>query len=161
MARQIGPRISGPGLHCLGLEPALGGGFHLRADLDWHGLHRVRHRRALPADRGLAHRASRMPTELPLDALEMAQWTRTRDGTTDADGRLEGLVQHSDTGTQYVAFRHTEQLTAAGAVVSIGTVDDSFYNALAESFTGLYKNECVKHDGPFRTVDDLELGTLS
>ena len=105
--------------------------------------------------------ASRMPTELPLDALEMALWTRAREGRTDADGRLEGLIQHSDAGSQYVAFRYTERLTAAGAVASIGTVGDSFDNALAESVIGLYKNECVKHDGPFRTVDDLELATLS
>jgi transposase InsO family protein len=86
---------------------------------------------------------------------------RAREGATDADGRLEGLVQHSDAGSQYVAFRYTERLTAAGAVASIGTVGDSYDNALAESVIGLYKNECVKHDGPFRTVDDLELGTLS
>jgi len=105
--------------------------------------------------------ASRMPTELPLDALEMALWTRAREGRTDADGRLEGLIQHSDAGSQYVAFRYTERLTAAGAVASIGTVGDSYDNALAESVIGLYKNECVKHDGPFRTVDDLELATLS
>ncbi len=105
--------------------------------------------------------ASRMPTELPLDALEMALWTRAREGRTDADGRLDGLVQHSDAGSQYVAFRYTERLAAAGAVASIGTVGDSFDNALAESVIGLYKNQCVKHDGPFRTVDDLELATLS
>jgi putative transposase len=105
--------------------------------------------------------ASRMPTELPLDALEMALWTRAREGATDDQGRLAGLVQHSDAGSQYVAFRYTERLTAAGAVASIGTVGDSYDNALAESVIGLYKNECVKHDGPFRTVDDLELGTLS
>jgi hypothetical protein len=66
-----------------------------------------------------------MPTELPLDALEMALWTRAREGATEAEGRLEGLVQHSDAGSQYVAFRYTERLTAAGAVASIGTVGDS------------------------------------
>ena len=105
--------------------------------------------------------ASRMRTELPLDALEMALWTRAREGATDDHGRLQGLVQHSDAGSQYVAFRYTERLTAAGAVASIGTVGDSYDNALAESVIGLYKNECVKQDGPFRTTDDLELGTLS
>lgn len=105
--------------------------------------------------------ASRMPTELPLDALEMALWTRAREGATDKPGRLQGLVQHSDAGSQYVAFRNTERLTAAGAVASIGSVGDSYDNALAEPVIGLYKNECVKHDGPCRTVDDLELGTLS
>ena len=48
-----------------------------------------------------------------------------------------------------------------GAVASIGTVGDSYDNALAESVVGLYKTECVKIDGPFRTADDLELATLS
>ncbi len=48
-----------------------------------------------------------------------------------------------------------------GAVASIGTVGDSYDNALAESVVGLYKTECVKIDGPFRTADELELATLS
>lgn len=107
--------------------------------------------------------ASRMPTELPLDALEMALWTRAREGRTDADGRLEGLIQHSDAGSQYVAFRYTERLTAAGAVASIGTVGDSYDNALAESVIGLYKNECIDsglfHDGPFKSIADVEYAT--
>ena len=48
-----------------------------------------------------------------------------------------------------------------GAIASIGTVGDSYDNALAESVVGLYKTECVKIDGPFRTADELELATLS
>lgn len=105
--------------------------------------------------------ASRMPTELPLDALEMALWTRQRQGVTDEHGRLAGLIQHSDAGSQYTAIRYAERLTDAGAIASIGTVGDSYDNAMAESVIGLYKTECVRHDGPFRTVDDLELATLS
>ena len=62
---------------------------------------------------------------------------------------------------QYVALRYTERLAHAGALASIGTVGDSFDNALAESVIGLYKTECVRLDGPFRTVDELELATLS
>ena len=62
---------------------------------------------------------------------------------------------------QYTAIRYAERLADAGAIASIGTVGDSYDNALAESVIGLYKNECVKPDGPFRTVDDLELATLS
>ena len=62
---------------------------------------------------------------------------------------------------QYTAIRYAERLAEAGALASIGTVGDSYDNALAESVIGLYKNECVKHDGPFRTVEDLELATLS
>lgn len=98
----------------------------------------------------------RMPTELPLDALEMALWVRDRAGAAVA-----GVIHHSDAGSQYVALRYTERLADAGALASIGTVGDSYDNALAESVIGLYKTECVRLDGPFRTVDELELATLS
>jgi putative transposase len=98
--------------------------------------------------------ATSMPTELPLDALEMALWIRARDGKS-----LDGLIHHSDAGSQYTAIRYANRLLDAGAVASIGTVGDSFDNALAESVVGLYKTECVRHDGPFRGVDDLELAT--
>lgn len=104
--------------------------------------------------------AASMPTELPLDALEMALWTRERAGHT-RDGRLEGLIHHSDAGSQYTAIRYGNRLAEAGAVASIGSVGDSYDNALAESMIGLYKTECVRRDGPWRTVDDLELATLS
>jgi putative transposase len=62
---------------------------------------------------------------------------------------------------QYTAIRYAERLADAGALASIGSVGDSFDNAMAESVIGLYKTECVRHDGPFRSVDDLELATLS
>jgi len=103
--------------------------------------------------------AARMPTELPLDALEMALWIRARAGHADPHGRLAGLIHHSDAGSQYTALRYVERLSDAGALASIGTVGDSYDNALAESTNGLYKAECVHHDGPFRTVDHLELAT--
>ena len=102
-----------------------------------------------------------MPTALPLDALEMALWTRARAGHADQQGRLTGLVHHSDAGSQYTAIRYADRLAAAGALASIGTVGDSYDNAMAESVIGLYKTECVRPDGPFRTVDELELATLS
>lgn len=105
--------------------------------------------------------AANMLTALPLDALEMALWTRGRDGHTDADGRLDGLVHHSDAGRQYVSIRYSNRLADAGAVASIGSVGDSYDNAQAESLIGLYKAECVRRDGPWRGVDDLELATLS
>ncbi len=98
----------------------------------------------------------RMPTDLPLDALEMALWVRDRAGQD-----VTGVIQHSDAGSQYTALRYTERLADAGAIASIGTVGDSYDNALAESTIGLYKTECVKIDGPFRTADELELATLS
>ena len=104
--------------------------------------------------------ATSMPTTLPLDALEMALWTRQSAGQAAA-GRIEGLVHHSDAGSQYTAIRYGNRLADAGAVASIGSVGDSYDNALAESVIGLYKTECVRRDGPWRTVDDLELATLS
>jgi putative transposase len=100
--------------------------------------------------------ADRMPTELPLDALEMALWIRERAGHS-----VDGVVHHSDAGSQYTAIRYSTRLLDAGAVASIGSVGDSFDNAMAESVIGLYKNECTKIDGPFMTVDELELATLS
>jgi putative transposase len=100
--------------------------------------------------------AASMPTELPLDALDMALWTRARAG----EG-VNGLVHHSDAGSQYTSIRYSNRLLDAGAVASIGTVGDSYDNAQAESLIGLYKAECTKHEGPWRGVDDLELATLS
>jgi putative transposase len=84
-----------------------------------------------------------MPTELPLDALEMALWTRHQ-----ADELVDGLIHHSDAGSQYTAIRYSSRLAEAGAIASIGTVGDSFDNAMAESVIGLYKTECVRHEGP-------------
>ena len=98
--------------------------------------------------------ASHMRTEMVLDALEMARWSR---GT-----QLEGLVAHSDAGSQYTSIRYGERLAEIGAVPSIGSVGDSYDNALAESVNGLYKAELVRgpSQGPWRTVDDVELATL-
>lgn len=104
--------------------------------------------------------AASMPTELPLDALEMALWTRETAGQTD-QGRLDGLIHHSDAGSQYTAVRYAARLAEAGAVASIGTVGDSYDNSQAESVIGLYKTECVRPEGPWRGVDDLELATAS
>ncbi len=87
-------------------------------------------------------------------------WTRGRDGRTDPGGRLPGLIHHSDAGSQYVSIRYTDRLTDAGAVPSIGSIGDSYDNAQAESLIGLYKTECVRPEGPWRGVDDLELATL-
>ena len=100
--------------------------------------------------------AAAMPTSLPLDALEMALWTRAQ-----ADELIDGLIHHSDAGSQYTSIRYTSRLTDAGAVASIGSVGDSYDNALAESVIGLYKTECVHREGPWRGVDDVELATLN
>jgi putative transposase len=99
--------------------------------------------------------AASMPTELPLDALEMALFTRTRAGED-----ISGVVHHSDAGSQYTSIRYTTRLLDAGALASIGSVGDSYDNALAETTIGLYKTECVHFDGPWKTVEELELATL-
>ena len=100
--------------------------------------------------------ASNMKTEMVLDALEMARRSR-------GSRRLVGLVAHSDAGSQFTSVRFTERLEEIGARPSIGTVADSYDNALAETTNGLYKAECVY--GPDTTgwddVDHLELATLS
>ena len=98
--------------------------------------------------------ASHMRTEMVLDALEMARWSR---GT-----RPEGLVAHSDAGSQFTSIRYGERLAELGALPSIGSVGDSFDNALAESVNGLYKTELIRGpgQGPWKTVEDVELATL-
>lgn len=101
--------------------------------------------------------ASHMKTSMVLDALEMAR--RSRGGR-----RLVGLVAHSDAGSQFTSVRFTERLDEIGARPSIGTVADSYDNALAETVNGLYKTECVRGpDAPavWDDVDELELATLS
>ena len=96
--------------------------------------------------------ARSLRTDLALDALEMAIWRR--------QAQLEGLVHHSDRGSQYLAIRYTERLAEAGAVTSVGSRGDSYDNALAETIIGLYKTELVRRRGPWRGIDDLEYATL-
>lgn len=97
--------------------------------------------------------AGHMRTKMVLDALEMACFHR---GT-----RLDGLVCHSDAGSQFTSVRYTERLDEIGARPSIGTVADSYDNALAETVNGLYKTELTRRQGPWRSIDDLELATLA
>ena len=92
-------------------------------------------------------------TDLALDALEMAMWSHR-------DHDLDGLVHHSDRGVQYLAIRYSERLAQAGAVASVGSRGDSYDNALAESFNGLYKTELIRRQGPWRGLDDVEFATL-
>ena len=101
--------------------------------------------------------ASHMRTDMVLDALEMARRSR-------GNRRLIGLVTHSDAGSQFTSVRFTERLDEIGARPSIGTVADSYDNALAETTNGLYKTECVfgpDAPRPWDDVDELELATLS
>jgi transposase InsO family protein len=95
--------------------------------------------------------ASSMRTDLVLDALEQALWSRT--GT-------EGLVHHSDRGVQYLSIRYTERLTEAGVESSVGSIGDSYDNALAETIIGLFKTEVIRRRGPWRTLDAVEYAVL-
>ena len=95
-------------------------------------------------------------TDLALDALEQALWARRPD-TADPDQRL---VHHSDAGGQYLSIRYTNRLTEAGIEPSVGSVGDSYDNALAESVIGLYKTELIRQRGPWRDLDHLEYATL-
>jgi transposase InsO family protein len=94
-------------------------------------------------------------SDLALDALEMAIWHRQADD-------LSGLIHHSDRGVQYLSIRYTERLEEEKAVASVGSRGDSYDNALAETINGLYKSELIynEHEGPWRTVEDVELATL-
>jgi transposase InsO family protein len=89
-----------------------------------------------------------------LDALEQALHERrpTHRG---------GLVHHSDRGSQYVGIRYTERLAEAGVEPSVGSVGDSYDNALAETINGLYKAEVVHRRGPWRSFEAVEIATLT
>ena len=90
-------------------------------------------------------------TELVLNALEQALWSRT--GT-------DKLIHHSDRGSQYLSIRYAERLAEAGIDASVGSVGDSYDNALAETINGLYKTEVIYHRGPWRDRGAVEYATL-
>lgn len=88
-----------------------------------------------------------------LDALEQA----LHDRRPVSGG---GLVCHSDRGSQYVSIKYTERLAEAGLEPSVGSVGDSYDNALAETINGLYKAEVIWRKGPWRSLDAVEYATL-
>jgi transposase InsO family protein len=88
-----------------------------------------------------------------LDALEQA----IHDRNPVSGG---GIVHHSDRGVQYVSIKYTERLAEAGLVPSVGSVGDSYDNALAETINGLYKAEVIHRRGPWRTLEAVEYATL-
>jgi transposase InsO family protein len=88
-----------------------------------------------------------------LDALEQALHERR-------PVRGGGLVHHSDRGVQYVSIKYTERLAAAGIEPSVGSVGDSYDNALAETINGLYKAEVIHRRGPWRSFEAVEFATL-
>jgi len=95
--------------------------------------------------------ARSMRTDLVLDALEQAIWSRCPP---------QGVIHHSDHGSQYLSIRYSERLTEIGVEPSTGTVGDSYDNALAETIIGLYKTEVIHHRGPWRNLETVEYATL-
>jgi transposase InsO family protein len=92
-------------------------------------------------------------TGFVLDALEQALHERR-------PLHRGGLVHHSDRGSQYVSIHYTERLAQAGIEPSVGSVGDSYDNALAESINGLYKAEVIHRRGPWRSLEAVEFATL-
>jgi len=90
-------------------------------------------------------------TDIALDALEQALYSRTVE---------DRLIHHSDRGVQYVSFRYTERLLEAGIESSVGSVGDSYDNALAETVIGLYKTEVIEPGKPWRHAEQVEFATL-
>ena len=104
------------------------------------------------ARRIVGWRVSRNPTAaFVLDALEQALHARRP---------TESLVHHSDRGSQYVSIRYTERLAEAGIEPSVGSVGDSYDNALAESVIGLFKTEVIHRMGPWKSFEAVEYKTL-
>lgn len=94
-----------------------------------------------------------MQTDFVLDALEQALYARQPE-------QSDGLVHHSDRGSQYISIRYTERLAQAGIEPSVGSRGDSYDNALAESVNGLYKAELIHRRTPWKTRAAVELATL-
>jgi putative transposase len=95
--------------------------------------------------------ARSMRTDLVLDALEQALWSRSG---------ARGVIHHSDRGCQYLSIRYTERLKEVGVEPSVGSVGDSYDNALTESVIGLYKTEVIHRRSPWRHLDQVEYATL-
>ncbi len=95
--------------------------------------------------------ATTLRSDLALDALEQALYARPES---------DWLVHHSDRGVQYLSIRYTERLLEAGIESSVGSVGDSYDNALAETIIGLYKTEVIRHRGPWRNLEHVEFATL-
>jgi len=94
-----------------------------------------------------------MSTQFVLDALEQAIWQRQPE-------KNKSLVHHSDRGSQYLSIKYTERLAQAEIDASVGTVGDSYDNALAETVIGLFKTEVIHHLGPWKSMTQVEWETL-
>jgi putative transposase len=91
--------------------------------------------------------------DIALDALEQALHDRKI-------GEQDKLIHHSDRGVQYVAIRYADRLADVGINPSVGSVGDSYDNALAETINGLYKTELIRQRGPWRGIESVEFATL-
>ena len=151
------PDLVGRDFHASKPERAMGRGLHLRArpGRGWRSP-----RSSPTCSPGGSSAGAPRPGCPPSCPWTPWRWPCGPEPATGA-GPSTGLVHHSDAGVQYTSIRYTERLADAGALASIGTVGDSYDNALAESLIGLYKTECVRWEGPWRGVDDLELATLN
>lgn len=98
-----------------------------------------------------------MTTDLVLDAINQAIFTRRREGVKD----LAGLIHHNDAGSQYTSVRFTERLLEEGIDASIGVVGDAHDNSLAESINGLYKTELIKPRRPWRNAAHVSAETAT
>jgi transposase InsO family protein len=143
---------------------ALGQRLHLRRHLEGLRPRRLRRGRLRPGSARprtgggsrltVGWRVSRAATAgFVLDALEQAIHQRR-------PAKSAGLVAHSDRGSQYLAIRYTERLAEAGIAPSVGSVGDSYDNALAETVIGLFKTEVIRRRGPWRSLEAVEFATL-
>ncbi len=95
--------------------------------------------------------SSSLRSDLALDALEQAPHARPKVGE---------FIHHSDRGVQYVSIRYTERLGSAGVEPFVGSVGDSYDNALAETIFGLFKAEAIRPNGPWKSLEEVEFATL-
>jgi putative transposase len=93
-------------------------------------------------------------TQFVLDALEQAIWQRK-------PSRNKALIHHSDRGSQYLSIKYTERLAQADIDASVGTVGDSYDNAMAETINGLFKAEVIHRLGPWKSMAQVEWETLT
>ena len=134
-------------------ERALGVGLHLRRDL-------ARASSTSPSSSTRSPGASSAGGCRARHAPASSSMPWSRRSTTAGPSRQGGLVHHSDRGVQYVSIRYTERLAEAGIEPSVGSVGDSYDNALAETINGLYKTEVIHRRGPWRSVEAVEFATL-
>ena len=97
--------------------------------------------------------SSSLQTDFVLDALDQAIYDR-------CGAAPDGLVHHSDRGTQYLSIRYTDRLADVGIALSVGSRGDAYDNALAETVIGLFKTEVIRRRGPWRTLEAVEFATL-